>query len=85
MPVLVLVLLLGSTVRAAFHHHKGGKFHPECQICLFQQAAANGDSGSVQLVVLVPGKAAIPDYFVLEFSTVFLAFPRISRSPPHLS
>ena len=85
MPVLVLVLLLSATVQAAFHHHKDGKIHPECQICLFQQATANGDTGSVHLPVLTPPEPTEPDYIVLKFTGAILSFPTLSRSPPHLS
>ncbi|NOY23315.1 MAG: hypothetical protein GXO70_07380 [Acidobacteria bacterium] len=85
LPFLVVIALLCSIVQAAFHHHKDGKVHPECQICLFQQATANGDAGSVQILTLTPPDFALPDYILPEFEGSILFFPTLSRSPPHLS
>ncbi|NOZ14272.1 MAG: hypothetical protein GXO69_11640 [Acidobacteria bacterium] len=85
LPALVVVFLLGSTIQAAFHHHKDGKFHPECQICLFQQAAANGDAGSVQIVIFSPPAPVCPEYFTPKYHSFILAFPTVSRSPPIFS
>lgn len=85
LPVLLMMVFLGGTVRAALHHHADGRDHPECQVCLFQQATANGDAGSVQLVVLSIPEFAAPEYVDAVCVQFILAFPTPARSPPAFS